>query len=215
MAEHQSHNIVAIGAFIPVMFHPVWFSREKLIPESEAESAKVAIIHPDLALFSTDWLEVQVLKDQFVVNTKKEAFFEPVRDFAIGTFRLLGQIPVTALGFNYDFHLTLPGKKLEKWLDSFFPIDFWSKRDLPAQLVEHRVKIPKTAGKVYQRYILVQTKWSNLLDNGLHISLNYHFQLSAPGELPHGCSRLVELISAEWEDAQKETLAVYNKIIGS
>jgi hypothetical protein len=58
-AELEGLTIVVVGSFNPAIFHPAWFSRCNLIRQEEADSAKVEIVHSEVAQFSGDWFSVQ------------------------------------------------------------------------------------------------------------------------------------------------------------
>ncbi len=98
----QGHTIVLLGNFNPKIFQPIWFSTEELLQKQEAEKANIEIIHPDVTIFSLDWLRVTVTPERFSAETTQESYYEAVRDLIIGTFSLLRHTPITKMGINID-----------------------------------------------------------------------------------------------------------------
>ncbi len=100
-AEFDRFNIVVVGKFNPAIFHPMWYSANGLIRKEESETAKVELIHAEVAIFSIDsWCRFQVTKDRFVVETRDLTKREAIRDLAASTFEILEHTPVSAFGFN-------------------------------------------------------------------------------------------------------------------
>ena len=98
--EIQGMSIVLVGSFNPKIFHPAWFAAQKLIREKEAEEANIEVVTPAVAKFSLDWMRLQVIQEQFVVETTQEPYYEILRDLVVGAFSFLNHTPVTMLGIN-------------------------------------------------------------------------------------------------------------------
>ena len=109
--EIQAVNIVLRGQFNPAIFHPTWFAAQNLIRPQEAESADVKIIHANLAVFDIEWLQVSITQDRFMVATSQEAYYEVLRDLAVGTFTLLNHTPLQVMGINQEFHYALESEQ--------------------------------------------------------------------------------------------------------
>jgi len=106
-------SIVLVGAFNPSIYHPMWFALQGLIRETEAEAAKIEIIHPDVASFSIEWLTVQVLRDRFTASIKAEVYHKHLNDFAQGVFLKLAHTPIWQMGFNFTSRIHF--KSEEDW----------------------------------------------------------------------------------------------------
>ena len=65
----EGMSIVALGAFNPAIFQPMWFAANNLLRKKEASDAKIEIIHRDVAKFSTEWCSLQVTAEMFNVET--------------------------------------------------------------------------------------------------------------------------------------------------
>lgn len=93
-------QIVLLGSFNPAIFHPQWFARKNLMSDSEAEAAQLEVCHSDVAKFSTDWFELEVLQKRLTIRTKHIGRAEELRDLIASTFLVLNETPVEAAGFN-------------------------------------------------------------------------------------------------------------------
>lgn len=106
-------SIVLLGSFNPGIFHPAWFQKEELLPEIEAEAAKIEVISNDIAIFTVAWLRIEAIGDRFVAKTMDESKFGPLRDLVVGMFRLLEQTPITTIGMNREISFELSSD--EQW----------------------------------------------------------------------------------------------------
>ncbi len=122
--EHEIYaiNIVFRGNFNPAIVNPMWLALKKIIRESEATSAKINVIHPEISSFELDWCEIQITSDRFDFKTKRESDFELLRDLIVSIFTHLSETPISAVGINHLCHYTLNDydqyKKLGFWLSA-------------------------------------------------------------------------------------------------
>jgi hypothetical protein len=93
-------GVVLLGDFNPKIYQPAWFASEGLIRPSEADNAKIQIVHADLAIFSTDWFVLQVARDRFSATIKALAYRAHLRDLVLGTFHKLLHTPLMQMGIN-------------------------------------------------------------------------------------------------------------------
>jgi len=98
-------SIVLIGDLNPKIFQPAWFAGQKLIRDSEAEAAKIELVHSDFTSFSTDWFSLQVSRDRFTAIVKSTAYKDHLRDLVLSTFHNLSHTPITQMGINYSVRL--------------------------------------------------------------------------------------------------------------
>lgn len=106
-AEIEGISIVLLGNFNPSIFQPEWFIKNDIIQEKEGHGANINIIHPDITEFSSDWLNVRVIRDRFTAQTENEAFFTFLNDFVINTFTLLSHTPINKMGINLVKHFKI------------------------------------------------------------------------------------------------------------
>jgi len=101
----EDFSIVLVGDFNPKIYQPSWFASQGLLRESEAEAAKVEIIHTDFTSFSTDWFVMQIARDRFTLTVNSSAYREHLRDLVLGTFHKLSHTPISQMGVNYSARL--------------------------------------------------------------------------------------------------------------
>lgn len=92
---------MVVGAFNPPIFQPAWLGSEGLIRQGDAENARVEIVHQEVAVFETEWLQCQVTRERFSMMTKRESHYEPLRDLVASVFRLLRHTPTSVCGINH------------------------------------------------------------------------------------------------------------------
>lgn len=93
-------SIVLLGAFNPTIFQPMWFASQDLLRGSEAEKAKIEIVHQDVSIFSAEWLVIQVTRDRFSAATRADAYKSHLRDLVLGVFARLSHTPTHQMGIN-------------------------------------------------------------------------------------------------------------------
>ena len=100
-------SLVLLGHFNPAIFTPAWFGWHGLLSERTAEIADTKIIHPQIAMFNADWLNLHVQPESFLINTTQAPFIR-LRDLAIRIFREhLPHMPLKVLGINREVHFPL------------------------------------------------------------------------------------------------------------
>lgn len=102
--EIYTLGIVLLGDFNPVIITPYWLSSKSIIRETEADTAKVEIIHSDITRFETDWLIVEASKNRIDFTTKRESHFSALKDLVVSVFTLLKETPIKAIGINHLCH---------------------------------------------------------------------------------------------------------------
>jgi hypothetical protein len=111
--EAEGASIIMTGSFNPAIFQPRWLEAQRLIRTEEAENAKITTIQAQVADFSTEWFQLQVLQQRFIVITVDPRQYGPLRDLAMGVFAILGHTPVTKMGINRHFHFATPS--IDAW----------------------------------------------------------------------------------------------------
>jgi hypothetical protein len=128
--ENKTVSVVLIGAFNPLMFQPNWFSTNDIISQSEIDAVlsnktNPCIITPNLAVFNTAQLHIQVQEDRFSVMGIKESFCM-VKDVVKKTFERLGALSITAMGINTSAHFRMPSiSKYHEFGDRLSPKGIW------------------------------------------------------------------------------------------
>ncbi|HEY5370173.1 MAG TPA: hypothetical protein VIJ75_14415 [Hanamia sp.] len=138
--EIYSLIVVIIGNFNPVIITPFWLSSKGFIRETEAETAKVVIVHPDITRFEIDWLSVEVTRTRFELKTRRESHFSVLRDLVVSIFSTLKETPITAFGINHLSHFSLKDTK------EYANFGYWLS---PVQQFESVLNNPKVQSVQY------------------------------------------------------------------
>lgn len=113
--ENKVVTLVLLGNFNPMMFHPQWFGQNQIISQSEVDAIvmdtnNTFIMAPNITIFNTPQLQIQVQDTKFAVVGLKESF-TLVKDVVKKTFERLGAIPIVAMGINASAHFKMPDHK--------------------------------------------------------------------------------------------------------
>ena len=65
--ERLSASVVLVGKFNPAIFSPAWIAEIGLVDPKAAESAKLQVIHPDIAIFEVGGFSFDVRQNRFSV----------------------------------------------------------------------------------------------------------------------------------------------------
>lgn len=96
-------TIVLLGKFNPQIFQPYWFAKHGLVPDREAEEAKVELVHPEISDFSLEWCHFNIASERLSLDCLRPERYPPVFDLLISTFILLSHTPITAMGINMEY----------------------------------------------------------------------------------------------------------------
>jgi len=174
--------VVFRGDFNPSIFQPVWFSKNKLLSDSEVEKSQLKIVIPDISDFSTDWFSLQVTRDRFLIKTSQESHFDALGDLVSGTFSLLKHTPLRQLGINFDGNVKMKDK--DSWNDyghKLAPKEVWKKRLKNPGMNQLQMKCDRDDD--YKGYILITIKPSIEIDCGVNFHINDHYENESKNEL--------------------------------
>lgn len=174
--EIQGFSIVVLGAFNPAIFHPSWFAAQKLIPQSEADSAKVNLIFNEACSFALEWVQVDIAHDRFGVISTDPTKYQPLRDLVIGTFAVLEHSPVTKFGFNTFSHFKMASEADWHRVGHYYaPKAAWQQvLNDPRTLA---VAVQGTREKSDANRIQFRLEPSSKVMHGVHIAINEHYDL--------------------------------------
>lgn len=197
--EIESVSIVLVGSFNPKIFQPAWFAAENLIREEEEQAAKIELIHRQVAIFSLDWLHLQVTDEKFIATTTQSSFYEPLRDLVLGTFRLLRHTPILKMGLNRDCHLRMPSE--DAWHafgHRLTPQEPWSgilEKPGMRSLTMEGVRPDNLNG-----YIRVRVEPSVRVHPGVFINTNDHYEVK-DSAMVRGCDEIIDILDQEWKSS--------------
>ncbi len=190
-----------LGRFNPSIFQPEWFRHKGLLAESLARSAeprvqemgslKIQFISPQVASFSTSSFTLQVTQNQFMAFSQNSDWISELRDLVVATFTELSSTPVYAFGINYECHFDIKSKTDEILRELGNEPGF-----LPsAQLTAISYKSPRDNG-----FVGVKVERSNLVNGGLFMQINNHFQSSVAVNDIIGCEEMIELLDSSFDE---------------
>ena len=125
-------SLVMLGHFNPAIFAPAWFGWHGLLPEGMVNHADTKIAHAQIAQFSADWLDMQVVPERFQISTTQSPVVR-LRDLAVRVFREhLPHTPLKAMGINREVHFSVASSgardRLGRLLAPVAPWGIWGKK---------------------------------------------------------------------------------------
>lgn len=211
--EIESVGIVLVGSFNPTIFQPAWFAAENLIREEEEQAAKIELIHRQVAIFSLDWLHLQVTDEQFIATTSQSSFYEPLRDLVLGTFRLLRHTPIRMMGLNRDCHFRMPSE--EAWHafgHRLTPKEPWAgilKEPGMRSLTMEGLRPDNLKG-----YIRVRVEPSVRVHLGVFININDHYEVE-DAAIVRGCDKIIDILDREWQNSLARSAEIVSLLLES
>jgi hypothetical protein len=204
--KEQFWSIVLRGDLNPRIFQPYWYAAQGLLGKDAAESAQIDIVHRDVSHFTLDWLDVQVFRDRFSSRTLQGGHEEALRDFVLGTFKLLRHTPVGIMGVNFVVHFSVDS--VEEW--HAIGHRLVPKEGLWASVLESPgtrsllIEGKRPDGEV--GYVRVKVEPSEAHHPGVFVEINDHFDRRLEGRIPP-VSVMMDILSSQWsasvERAQK------------
>ena len=172
--SRDSLSLVLIGSFQPQTFQPAWFALEGLVGRSDADQAKITVIHREVASFSMGPFHLTVVEDRFQAQVHESQHFDALRDLVVGTFRLLRATPVRMLGINREFHFKAPtGFSWEDLQEKVAPKAPWTGVLPSARPASLTVRSGRSDGR--SGLINVRIEPSPAEKGGTYINFNDHF----------------------------------------
>ncbi len=179
------------------------------------------MVSHQISVFETDWFTIQVLENQFVLQSKG-ALSPAFTDLAAGTLTLLPHTPITAIGLNYVGHYRLQTENdYHRVGDVLAPKTIWNElypdENSSAGLSNLTILIRQTKrGKLPQtgdaKAITVQP--SERIKFGVLMSYNDHHEVSAnESNNQTSAERAVEIVTLDWESSWKDALRVFDGVI--
>lgn len=198
-------SIVFLGDFNTKIFQPSWFAREKLIKNEEADKADIVIIHPEITNFNLDWLKFEVRPNRLFMGTEKDPFHEPLKDLAIGTFKLLRHTPIRSMGINVDVHFDSKSKELwHAYGDKITPKEIWQDILKKPGLLNVTIESQRTDD--YKGIIVVRIGPSPERRPGVYIFVNNHFEKKDQDS--KGCEEIMDIFKKSWSKSLKDSAKI-------
>jgi hypothetical protein len=195
--EYDGVAIVMIGSFNPAIFQPRWLGTQGVIMKEEAENAKIVIIQADLADFSTDWFQLQVLQNRFQIVSNDPRQYAPLRDLAMSVFTILPHTPVKTFGITRQLHFKMSSEaEWHRIGDALAPKELWKpmmqKPGLRSMLMQgHR---PQADGGILH----IKVEPSLKVAHGVYLEVNEEFKAPCDDETD-GARWVPESLSRHWD----------------
>ncbi len=205
-------SIVTLGDFNPKIFHPMWFAKEDLLRESEADEARIEVVHQDVAAFSTDWLTVQVLRDRFTASVKADAYSSHLSDLVRGTFQKLRHTPVRQMGMNVLRRVRF--KTEEDWhaLGHFIlPKSPWDRVTSKPGL--RSVHVQGQRSDDHAGYVLIIIEPDPKTKSDVLIRVNDHYELGESDQGLEGADGVVAIIERGHKESVARASATVDRLI--
>ena len=187
LLQKETLSIVLVGVFNPAIFQPIWFSLKGLLRESETENAKIEVIHPEVARYTiSDWFSVDVTKSRCEFKTYMEPYFDVLKDVVSGSFQILKETPINAIGVNNIFDISLSSpEQYYKFGKELTPLDLWddSLKDARLLTLEILEQESKDYDNLSRRIRITPTNPDDKISNGVSININNHFVVKESGIL--------------------------------
>lgn len=208
--QSESASIVMLGSFNPTIFQPSWLALKNLISPSDAQSADVKLIAPQLSTFKAGGILFEVIQERFMAQADEPQDQVRLRDLVVGVFAVLGETPVTRLGLNWTYIFRLEDEK--RWHavgDLLAPKEMWSK---------------VLRGRPGLRTMSIQAALSDGLRGQLNVKVEPTTQPSVRVEInndilgpdrdgPVTADGFLELIRKHWDEARKESARIATEVL--
>lgn len=191
-------NLVFVGAMNPTIFQPSWLAAHELIREEEAESADIAIVHPDVVSYSLDWAVIEVSRERFQLGTTATAeAATPILDLAVGIFTILKHSPIKAMGINSDAHYKIESE--DRWHEighTLAPDSYWT--DVLERPGMRTLLMEGARTDDYKGWVRVTVEPSSRVHPGIYCAVNDHYVLDADGDDVGGAEKALSAVREKW-----------------
>lgn len=207
--EVHAASIVLLGDLNPKIFQPAWFAQQGLIRQSEGEGANIEIVHPDVVVFSLDWVRVEVTRERFSARSEQPDSFVLMRDLVFGAFSLLNHTPIRAVGFNQEINFQAPSE--ESWHKlghRLAPKDLWL--DVLKDPGLRALTMVGARQDDYQGYTQVRVAPTKRIAKwGIEFGVNDHFDMAPSSS---GCSETTELVHNHWHISMENSAHILARL---
>lgn len=94
------YSVVLLGRFNPLIFHPLWLLKKRLIPESDVVNKQI-VINSQVSQYPIgDWMQMTVTPDRCEFKIQKPERIVVMKDLIMGTLNSLPETPILAMGIN-------------------------------------------------------------------------------------------------------------------
>lgn len=200
--------MVLSGSFNPRIFDPWWFAKEGLIQDDEAKNAEITVMTSNVAVFSLGWMRLHAESERLQINTSQPQYFDTLRDFVLGTFRILRHVPLTAIGLHWMAHFRSENE--EEWRrvgNVLAPKAIWNEVLIKPGLLNLTIQETRALGE-----------WSNVVvEPSLQIRPGIYFEvhehIEPPSESPGSAGQIVKMFEERWTSSRARAAKIREHIL--
>lgn len=211
LLEIETVSIVFVGDFNPIILQPFWLVSKGLIRESEAENAKVEVIHNEIVKFELDdWAKIEITKNRCIFETSKEPYFEPIKDLTSSIFKILRETPIKALGINHIYDLRLPNEEKYKQLGMILtPLKYWEEELKDPRLLNIEIfESVRKDGEPGNRRVRISPS-DQKIQYGIVVKVNDHFDLNSGNDRINAVAQLEK----HWSESFVQSLRITENLL--
>jgi len=214
--EIAATSVVLAGSFNPPIFQPAWFEASTLLGAEHARAAeeRLKALGNDFLGFEVEWLEIQVTRDSCAFTTTESARHTDLRDLVVGTFTLLPNTPILALGVNRLVHYQLSSEAYGRFEEAVAPKEPWHFLTNP-KLRSVRMTGERPSDAPKPGFMQVEVAPSvRIKPYGVFISVNDHYEWAEGPEMVPA-EDVPAVLQSEWEAARTRANVVVSHILGT
>jgi hypothetical protein len=225
--EIGSCSVVLLGHFNPLIFSPLWFARNELVTEAQAEEATVSVIHPEVTVLKVGKTQIQVEATRFSAETAEAPWID-LCDFVGRTFgEFLLHTPINQMGINRLVHFSVGDEEtrnrigrrlapLESWgdwgaeIDAAQPPSRGSRGGcINVTMIQLKPKTGQLTGHVQAT---VQPSGRIKANAGIFMNVNDHYN-SGPLESTVGCEHIITELSKNFDESIQKAERIIDQIM--
>ncbi|MDX2306348.1 MAG: hypothetical protein NW226_26300 [Microscillaceae bacterium] len=204
-------SIVLIGDFSPSIIQPYWLAYKKLITESDAQNARIEMVHKEITKFDLDWANLEITRQRFLIRTLKQDYFEITKDLVVSIFKILKDTPLSYLGINHVFHFKFDPHNFEKISNSLVSFNIWRNIiDDPKLLSLQITENPRKDGLNGSFNVIINP--SELIQyDGISININDHFGITTDNKNTNN-KDIVNILTGNWANSLDRANKLYTNL---
>jgi hypothetical protein len=217
--EQSNASIVLLGNFNPSIFSPAWFARYGLLTDEQVAAAEVTVVHPEVSIFTADWVEIRVENQRFQAQSSISPI--QIRDLVLKTFvDYLPHTPIHSLGINRQAHHKLPSAehrmRFGRALAPLAPWGEWGqemeKSESPAGVLSLTMYQPRTDRPKGHLQITAQPSQRIARAFGVFFQVNDHYEVASRENLA-GCEEIMQLLDKNFESSLERSDRILDQVL--
>lgn len=217
--EINGASLVLVGSFNPAIFSPVWFARENIVTDAQADEADIEIIHKEIARFTLADFRLFVVHDRFQIETSVAPFIR-MYDMAAKLFgETLPHTPLLIAGINRHAHFVVPQDLVDRIGHKLAPPQVWgdwAKCILSGKGTRHGGMRSLTMEQRdfedrIKGHIRVRVEPSQRVA-GIYVDFNDQYEVSDPSS-PDGTAEILELMGKNFDKSMRRAEELMDQVL--